>query len=92
LVSALEGDICEPLSNFALNFNLRRYKEGPQHLAFTIPIFEPMPPQYFLRATHESWLGCETFLELNFQGREVIENKHSPDVESKIVSAHMYEH
>ena len=40
--------------------------EGKQHLAFTIPIFEPVPPQYFLRATSESWLGCETFLELNF--------------------------
>ena len=40
--------------------------EGKQHLAFTIPIFEPVPPQYFLRATSESWHGCETFLELNF--------------------------
>ena len=23
--------------------------------------FDPRPPQYFLRATHLYWLGCESF-------------------------------
>ena len=55
----------------------KQHAEGPQHLAFTIPIFEPMPPQYFLRATSESWLGCETFHELNFEGL-VLPDKNPP--------------
>ena len=52
---------------FALSKKQHR-EEGAQRLAFTIPIFEPLPPQYFLRATSEHWLGCESFHELNFAG------------------------
>ena len=40
----------------------------PHKLAFTIPIFEPLPPQYFVRAVADSWLGAEAWLELSFQG------------------------
>ena len=59
------------------NLSKKQHKEGKQHMAFTIPIFEPMPSQYFLRATSESWLGCETFLELRFDGL-VLPQKHPP--------------
>jgi len=59
------------------NLSKKQHKEGKQHLAFTIPIFEPMPPQYFLRATSESWLGCETFVELSFDGL-ILPRKHPP--------------
>ena len=45
----------------------KQYKEGRMTLAFTIPIFDPRPPQYFLRATHLYWLGCESFLELDLE-------------------------
>ena len=45
----------------------KQYKEGRLTLAFTIPIFDPRPPQYFLRATHLYWLGCESFLELDLE-------------------------
>ena len=59
------------------NLSKKQHREGKQHLAFTIPIFEPMPPQYFLRATSETWLGCETFLELSFAGL-ILPQKHPP--------------
>jgi len=62
------------------NLSKKQHKEGPQKLAFTIPIFEPMPPQYFLRATSESWLGCETFLELTFNGL-ILPEKHPPNTD-----------
>jgi len=32
-------------------------REGPQKLAFTIPIHEPLPPQYYVRVVSDSWLG-----------------------------------
>lgn len=31
-------------------------REGPQRLAFTIPIFEPLPPQYYIRVISDDWL------------------------------------
>lgn len=35
-------------------------REGPQRLAFTIPIHEPLPPQYYVRVVSDVWLkvGC----------------------------------
>jgi len=55
----------------------KQHGEGAQRVAFTVPIFEPAPPQYFLRATSETWLGCETFHELELRGL-VLPDKHPP--------------
>jgi hypothetical protein len=30
--------------------------EGPQKLAFTIPLMEPLPPQYYVRMVSDNWL------------------------------------
>lgn len=35
-----------------------------QVVTFTIPLFEPLPPQYFVRAISDRWLGCETTVPL----------------------------
>ncbi|KAF5832046.1 Sec63 Brl domain-containing protein [Dunaliella salina] len=43
-------------------------REGEQLLAFTIPIFEPLPSQYYVRALSEDWLQAEELLPLNFAG------------------------
>ena len=42
--------------------------QAPHVLAFTIPIFEPLPPQYFVRAISDEWLGAEAVAELSFKG------------------------
>ncbi|KAJ0048161.1 hypothetical protein Pint_16233 [Pistacia integerrima] len=39
----------------------------PQKLSFTVPIFEPHPPQYFIRAVSDSWLQAEAFYCISFQ-------------------------
>ena len=39
-------------------------KDEPAELSFTIPLFEPLPPQYFVRAISERWIGCETIVPL----------------------------
>ncbi|EPS71469.1 hypothetical protein M569_03289, partial [Genlisea aurea] len=36
-------------------------------LSFTIPIFEPHPPQYFIRAVSDSWLHSESFYSVSLQ-------------------------
>eukprot|EP00457_Paulinella_chromatophora_P000148 gb/GEZN01000148.1/.p1 GENE.gb/GEZN01000148.1/~~gb/GEZN01000148.1/.p1 ORF type:complete len:2144 (+),score=329.45 gb/GEZN01000148.1/:63-6494(+) len=38
-----------------------------QYLSFTIPIFEPLPPQYYVKAVSDRWLGRETVLAVSFQ-------------------------
>jgi len=39
----------------------------PQELVFTIPILEPLPQQYFVRAVSERWLGAEAVVAISFQ-------------------------
>ncbi|KAI5331061.1 hypothetical protein L3X38_021187 [Prunus dulcis] len=45
----------------------RMAKGEPQKLSFTVPIFEPHPPQYYIRAVSDSWLHAEAFYTISFQ-------------------------
>lgn len=50
--------------------------EGEPHkLTLTIPIFEPVPPQYILHAVSDRWLGAETIIPIPLQGI-VLPDKH----------------
>ncbi|GBP16148.1 Activating signal cointegrator 1 complex subunit 3 [Eumeta japonica] len=49
----------------------------PQELVITIPISEPLPPQYYIRATSERWLGAESVLPLTFQ-HLILPETHPP--------------
>ncbi|XP_024169344.1 DExH-box ATP-dependent RNA helicase DExH14 [Rosa chinensis] len=44
----------------------RMAKGEPQKLSFTVPIFEPHPPQYYIRAVSDSWLHAEAFYTISF--------------------------
>jgi activating signal cointegrator complex subunit 3 len=39
-----------------LRLRLQMTLEGPQKLAFTIPLMEPLPPQYYVRMVSDNWL------------------------------------
>jgi activating signal cointegrator complex subunit 3 len=41
--------------------------EGSQTLTFTIPIFEPLPSQYYIRAVSDTWLQAEALHTVSFQ-------------------------
>ena len=44
---------------------LPKAKKDEEHvLSFTIPLFEPLPPCYFVRAISNTWLGVETIVPL----------------------------
>lgn len=49
----------------------------PQELIITIPIQEPLPPQYYIRATSERWVGSESVLPLTFQ-HLILPETHPP--------------
>ncbi|XP_035275988.1 activating signal cointegrator 1 complex subunit 3 [Anguilla anguilla] len=51
-----------------------------QQLVFTIPIFEPMPSQYYIRAVSDRWLGSEAVCIINFQ-HLILPERHPPHTE-----------
>ncbi|XP_042461585.1 DExH-box ATP-dependent RNA helicase DExH14-like isoform X2 [Zingiber officinale] len=44
----------------------RMARPEPQKLSFTVPIFEPHPPQYYIRAVSDSWLHAESLYTVSF--------------------------
>uniref|UniRef100_A0A8D0L2G8 Activating signal cointegrator 1 complex subunit 3 n=1 Tax=Sphenodon punctatus TaxID=8508 RepID=A0A8D0L2G8_SPHPU len=51
-----------------------------QMLVFTIPIFEPLPSQYYIRAVSDRWLGAEAVCIINFQ-HLILPERHPPHTE-----------
>jgi hypothetical protein len=45
----------------------RMAQEGDQKLSFTIPLLEPLPSQYYIRAVSDDWIGAETVHTISFQ-------------------------
>ncbi|XP_037079390.1 activating signal cointegrator 1 complex subunit 3-like [Pollicipes pollicipes] len=52
-------------------------RSEPQSLVFTIPISEPLPPQYYIRVLSERWLGSEAVHALSFQ-HLMLPDRHPP--------------
>eukprot|EP00887_Chlorella_sp_A99_P002917 scaffold6.g2917.t1 len=49
-------------------FVLKKSLAEEDHLlSFTLPITEPLPPQYFVRVVSDRWLGCEAVLPISFR-------------------------
>uniref|UniRef100_A0A8C5ESZ6 Activating signal cointegrator 1 complex subunit 3 n=1 Tax=Gouania willdenowi TaxID=441366 RepID=A0A8C5ESZ6_GOUWI len=55
-------------------------KKQPQHVVFTIPIFEPLPSQYYIKAVSDRWLGAEAICIINFQNL-ILPERHPPHTE-----------
>ncbi|XP_053736130.1 activating signal cointegrator 1 complex subunit 3 isoform X1 [Synchiropus splendidus] len=51
-----------------------------QHIVFTIPIFEPLPSQYYIKAVSDRWLGAEAICIINFQNL-ILPERHPPHTE-----------
>ncbi|XP_041463235.1 activating signal cointegrator 1 complex subunit 3-like [Lytechinus variegatus] len=51
-----------------------------QSLVFTIPIFEPLPSQYYVKAVSDRWLGSETICPISFQ-HLILPERHPPHTE-----------
>ena len=49
-------------------------------ITFTLPITDPLPPQYFVRVISDKWLGCEATLPLSFR-HLILPEKYAPPTE-----------
>merc|ERR1719341_1360105 len=48
-----------------------------QELCFTIPIFEPLPNQYYVRAISDRWIGSESTCAISFK-HLILPERHPP--------------
>ncbi|VDI49942.1 activating signal cointegrator complex subunit 3 [Mytilus galloprovincialis] len=51
-----------------------------QNLVFTIPIFEPLPTQYYVKAISDRWLGSQFMCPISFQ-HLILPERHPPHTE-----------
>nr|CAH7746700.1 unnamed protein product [Callosobruchus chinensis] len=57
-----------------------KYAQDEHHVKFFVPIFEPLPPQYFLRIVSDRWIGAETQLSVSFR-HLILPEKNFPPTE-----------
>lgn len=56
------------------------WREGFQKIAFAVPVKEPLPSQYYVRAIADNWIGCESTAALSFKGL-LLPDKYPPHTE-----------
>lgn len=62
-------------------FLLKSKFASDEHLIkFFVPVFEPLPPQYFLRIVSDRWIGAETQLPVSFR-HLILPEKNLPSTE-----------
>ncbi|KAF0895374.1 hypothetical protein E2562_012405 [Oryza meyeriana var. granulata] len=58
----------------------KQYVDEDHTLNFTVPIHEPLPPQYFIRVVSDKWLGSQTILPVCFR-HLILPEKYAPPTE-----------
>lgn len=64
MVEDVDGEIILFHDQFLLQ---RRFAEDEHTVTFTIPMYEPVPPNYFVSVVSNSWLHAETRLPISFK-------------------------
>jgi len=58
----------------------QRFAEEEHYVDFTIPLYDPLPPQYYVRVISDRWLGAETLLPISFR-HLILPEKYPPHTE-----------
>ncbi|KAI3844843.1 hypothetical protein MKX03_004564 [Papaver bracteatum] len=58
----------------------KQYFNEDHTLSFTVPIYEPLPPQYFIRVVSDKWLNSQSVLPVSFRHLSLPE-KYPPPTE-----------
>ena len=46
---------------------MKKQKEDEHKLELTLPVREPLPPQYYVRVVSDRWVGCHSMIAVSFQ-------------------------
>ncbi|KAJ3033781.1 DEIH-box ATPase [Rhizophlyctis rosea] len=77
LVEDVDGEIILYHDVFVLK---QRYAEEDHHVTFTVPLFEPLPPNYFVSVVSDRWLHSETRLPVSFK-HLILPERYPPHTE-----------
>jgi len=58
----------------------QRYAEEEHLVSFTVPLFEPLPPNYYVTIVADRWMHCETKLPVSFK-HLILPEKYPPHTE-----------
>ena len=58
----------------------QQYATEDAYLSFTVPLQDPLPPQYFIRVVSDRWLGAESQLPVSFR-HLLLPEKNPPPAE-----------
>ncbi|GLD92377.1 hypothetical protein PINS_up000910 [Pythium insidiosum] len=58
----------------------RRFATQEQYLSFTIPLYEPLAPLYYVKIISDKWIHCETSMPISFH-KLILPQKNSPPTE-----------
>lgn len=64
LVEDVDGEVILHSEQFVMKY---KHSDSEHLVVFTIPLFEPLPPQYFIRIVSDKWISCETILPVSFR-------------------------
>ncbi|KAG6857079.1 hypothetical protein H0H87_009640 [Tephrocybe sp. NHM501043] len=64
LVEDVDGEIVLFHDSFVLR---QRYAEDEHNVTITVPMFEPVPPNYYISVISDRWLHAETRLPISFK-------------------------
>ncbi|XP_009127091.2 DExH-box ATP-dependent RNA helicase DExH12 [Brassica rapa] len=76
----VEDSDCEKILHHEYFLLKKQYISEDHTLNFTVPIFEPLPPQYFVRVVSDKWLGSQTVLPVSFR-HLILPEKYPPPTE-----------
>ncbi|KAI8610960.1 Sec63 Brl domain-containing protein, partial [Chytriomyces sp. MP71] len=77
LVEDVDSEIILYHDSFVLK---QRYSEEEHHVTFTVPLFEPLPPNYFISVVSDRWLRSETRMPVSFK-HLILPEKYPPHTE-----------
>ncbi|CAG8517169.1 20044_t:CDS:2, partial [Racocetra fulgida] len=77
LVEDVDGEVILYHDSFILK---QKYAEEDHIITFTVPLFEPLPPNYFISVIADRWLHCETKLPISFR-HLILPKKYPPHTE-----------
>ncbi|CAI2180063.1 11144_t:CDS:2 [Funneliformis geosporum] len=77
IVEDVDGDVILYHDSFILK---QKYAEEDHVITFTVPLFEPLPPNYFISIIADRWLHCETKLPISFR-HLILPKKYPPHTE-----------
>lgn len=58
----------------------RRFATQETYLSFTIPLFEPLAPLYYIKVVSDKWIHCESSLPISFH-KLILPQKNTPPTE-----------